>query len=327
MLERRSVLSSLILATAWALSPTVSAQDFPNRPIRMIVAFTAGTGSDLLARNITPELARLLGQPVLVDNRAGGGGIVGTESGARAPADGYTVTVASQGAMIIVPAMNPSTPYRHERDFVPIGGLARSGYVVVTANTPEAPRTFQELVARVRSAAQPTNFSSPGVGTATHLAGEIIIRQAGMRGAHVPYKGSAQALGDVASGQVLFGFDTTGATLPLVRGGKLRALAVSSASRIASLSDVPTLSEAGLKDFSIDGWWGLFAPIATPKDVVAKLSENLVRALQDPEVRRRLAAQEVEPFPISSQELAALIAREEPAFVKLVKDADLVQKP
>ena len=327
MLDRRSVLSSLILATAWAVSPTAAAQDFPNRPIRMIVAFTAGTGSDLLARNITPELSRLLGQQVIVDNRAGGGGIVGTEAGARAPADGYTVTVASQGAMIIVPAMNPNTPYRHERDFVPIGGLARSGYVVVTANTPEAPKTFQELVARVRAAPQPTNFSSPGVGTATHLAGEIIIRQAGMRGAHVPYKGSAQALGDVASGQVLFGFDTTGATLPLVRGGKLRALAVSSANRIASLSDVPTLSEAGLKDFSIDGWWGLFAPIATPKDVVAKLSENLVKALQDPEVRKRLAAQEVEPFPVSSQELTALIAREEPPFVKLVKDADLVQKP
>lgn len=326
--HRRTVLlSSLAVAASAALAPAAAASDFPNRPIRMIVAFTAGTGSDLLARNITPELGRLLGQPVIVENRAGGGGIIGTDSGARAPADGYTVTVASQGAMLIVPAMNPSTPYRHERDFVPIGGLARSGYVIVTANTPDAPKTFQELVQRVRASPQPTNFSSPGVGTATHVAGEVIIRQAGMKGVHVPYKGSAQALGDVASGQVLFGFDTTGATLPLVRAGKLRALAVSSARRSASLSEVPTLSEAGLKDFSIDGWWGLWAPAATPKDVVAKLSENLVKALNDPEVRKRLAAQEVEPFPVSSQELSALIAKEEPTFVKLVNEAGLVQKP
>ncbi|MFM1988059.1 MAG: hypothetical protein RJA99_1016 [Pseudomonadota bacterium] len=323
---RRALLLAALAASAAASVPPAAASDFPNRPIRMIVAFGAGTGSDLLARNFQPEFSRLLGQPVIVENRAGGGGIVGTEAGARAPADGYTITVASQGGMIVVPAMTPTASYRYGRDFVPIGGLARSGYVLVTANTPDAPKTFQDLSARVRAAPQPTSFASPGVGTATHLAGEIILRQASMKGAHIPYKGSAQALGDVASGQVLFGFDTVGAALPLIRGGKLRPLAVSSAARIASLPDVPTLSEAGLKDFSVDGWWGLFAPAATPKDVLARLSGELSKALNDPEVRKRLAAQEVEAFPISAQELDALITKEEPVFARMVRDANLVQQ-
>jgi tripartite-type tricarboxylate transporter receptor subunit TctC len=323
---RRAMLLSFAAALGLVAGTPARANDFPSRPIRIIVAFTPGTGSDLLMRNIVPELSKLLGTSVIVENRAGAGGLIGTEAGARAPADGYTLTVASSGAMLIVPTMSPTTAtYRYERDFVAVGGLARSAFVVVTADTPEAPKTFQELVARAKAAGT-VNFASPGVGTATHLAGEIILRNAGVKGANVAYRGSAQALNDVASGQVLFGFDTTGATLPLVKGNKLRALAVSSANRVASLPDTPTLSEAGVKDFSIAGWWGLFAPKATPPDVVAKISDALVKALNDPEVKKRLAVQEVEPFPIAARDFAALVTREEPLWSNMVIEANLVQK-
>jgi tripartite-type tricarboxylate transporter receptor subunit TctC len=324
--SRRTMLAVVSVALGMAAAAPSVASDFPSRPIKIIVAFTAGTGSDLLARNIVPELSKQLGTSVIVENRAGAGGMIGTEAGARAPADGYTLTVASSGAMLITPTMSPTTtPYRYERDFVAVGGLARSAFVIVTADTPEAPKTFQELSARAKAAGT-VNFGSPGVGTATHLAGEIILKKAGIKGSNVAYRGSAQALNDVASGQVLFGFDTTGATLPLVKGNKLRALAVSSANRVASLPDTPTLSESGLKDFSIVGWWGLFAPKATPPDVVAKISEALVKVLNDPEVKKRLAAQEVEPFPIAAREFAALVTKEEPVWSNMVIEANLVQK-
>jgi tripartite-type tricarboxylate transporter receptor subunit TctC len=322
---RRTALTGLAATALVGAAPQAWAQEFPTRPVKIIVAFTAGTGSDLLARNIVPELSRALGQSVIVENRAGGGGIVGTEAGARAPADGYTLTVASTGGMLIVPTMMPTAQYRYDKDFVPIGGLARSAYVLVTANTPEAPKTFGEMVERVRKAPG-TNFSSPGVGTATHLSGELILKTAGLKTTHVAYKGSAQALSDVASGQVMFGFDTTGATLPLIKGGKLRPLAVSSQNRVPSLPDVPTLSEAGLKGFFVDGWWGLYAPTGTPRDVVAKLSAALGKALSDPEVRKRMAAQEVEPYPLTPAEVTAQLVKEAPLWDQAVKELNLVQK-
>ena len=321
-MDRRKTLGALAATAALGLAMGMPAQaqsDFPNRPIKVIVAFTAGTGSDLLARNLTPELSRLLGQSVIVENRGGAGGIVGTEAGARAAPDGYTLTVASTGGMLIVPLMTPTAQYRHDKDFVPIGGMARSAYVLFTANTPDAPRTFQELVERVRKAPG-TNFASPGVGTATHLSGELILKTAGLKGTHVAYKGSAQALGDVASGQVLFGFDTTGAALPLIKGGKLRPLAVSSQNRVTSLPDVPTLGESGLKGFYLDGWWGLYAPANTPREIVAKLSDALGKTLTDPEVRKRLAAQEVEPYPLSAAETMAQLQKELPLWQQAVKD-------
>ena len=317
---RRKILAGLAAMSAlgWGLSAHAQS-DYPNRPVKVIVAFTAGTGSDLLARNLVPELSRQLGQSVIVENRGGAGGIVGTEAGARAQPDGYTLTVASTGGMLIIPLMTPTAQYRHDRDFVPIGGMARSAYVLFTANTPDAPRSFEELVERVRKSPG-TNFASPGVGTATHLSGELILKTAGLKATHVSYKGSAQALGDVASGQVLFGFDTTGAALPLIKGGKLRPLAVSSQNRVSSLPDVPTLGEAGLKGFYLDGWWGLYAPANTPREIVAKLSDALAKALTDPEVRKRLAAQEVEPYPLTPAETLAQLQKEAPLWQQAVKD-------
>lgn len=310
---------SLALAVALPLyMPWAQAQEvYPSKPVRIIVAFTAGTGSDVVGRIVANALSPILGQPVIIENRPGAGGMLGTEQGAKSPPDGYTITLASAGALIIAPLMSKSGPkYHAEKDFVPIGGLARSAFVIVTANTPEAPQTFQELVARVRE--KGANFGSPGTGTTTHLVGEVMLQKAGVKATHVPYRGSSQALTDTAAGQVGFAFDTVAGALPLVRAAKLRALAVSSAERISSMPNTPTLSEAGLPDYSIVSWWGLLAPAGTPADVVKKLSDALLRALEQPDVKAKLAAQEVQTFPSSSADFAALIRKETPMWTDLV---------
>lgn len=319
---RRHLLAALAVAATTCLPP-VQAQDvFPSKPVRIIVAFTAGTGSDVVGRIVAQAMSTILGQPVIIENRPGAGGMLGTEQGAKSPPDGYTITLASAGALFIAPAMSRSAPkYHAEKDFVPIGGLARSAFVVVTANTPEAPQTFQELTARIKE--KGGNFGSPGNGTTTHLVGEVLLQKAGVKATHVPYRGSAQSLIDTAAGQVAFAFDTVAGALPLVRGGKLRALAVSSADRTASMPNTPTLSEAGLPGFSIVSWWGLLAPAGTPPDVVKKLSDALVRALESPDVKVKLAAQEIMPFPLPSAEFAGLIRKEMPMWTDLVRENKL----
>ena len=305
----------------------LKAQTFPSKPLKIIVAFTAGTGSDLLARNFVPELSRYLSQQVIVENRPGAGGMIGTDAGARATADGYTLTIASAGAMLITPAMNPSTtPYRFEKDFVAIGGLARSAFALVTANSGDAPKSLSELAVRAKSMPNPVPFASPGSGTNTHLAGELMLKTAGIRGQHISYRGSAQALSDVVSGQVLFGFDTVGATLPLVKAGKLRAIAISAGSRLATLPEVPTMAESGLKDFTLAAWWGLFAPKGTPVENLSKVADALAKTLDDREVKRRFALQEVEPYPISGVDLTSLVQREEVQWSRIVQDLNMVQK-
>jgi tripartite-type tricarboxylate transporter receptor subunit TctC len=322
---RRHLCASIAIATSMSLGPTgaMAQEAFPNKPVRIIVAYTAGTGSDVVGRIVAQALSPILGQSVIIDNRPGAGGMLGTEQGAKSPPDGYTLTLASAGALIIAPAMSRNPPrYNVDKDFIPIGGLARSAFVVVTANTPEAPHTFQELLSRVKE--KGGNFGSPGTGTTTHLVGEVVLHQAGVKAQHVPYRGTAQSLVDTAAGQVGFAFDTVAGALPLVRGGKLRALAVSSAERIASMPGVPTLSEAGMPGYSIVSWWGLLAPVGTPPDVVKKLSDALLRALDSPEVKKSLAAQELEPYPLASAAYTALIRKETPMWTDLVKENKLV---
>jgi len=321
---RRHLSATLAIAAVMSLClPGAHAQDtFPSKPLRIIVAYTAGTGSDIVGRIVANALSPVLGQPVIIENRPGAGGMLGTEQGAKATPDGYTLTLASAGALIIAPAMSKGgQKYKAEADFVPIGGLARSAFVVVTANTPEAPLTFQELIKRSKDGSG--NYGSPGSGTTTHLVSEILLQKAGVKATHVPYRGSAQSLTDTAAGQVGFAFDTVAGALPLVRGGKLRALAVTSAERTPSLPNVPTLSEAGLQDFSIVSWWGLLAPAGTPPNVVKKLSDALLRALENPEVKSKLTAQEVQPFPLPYNEFASLIRKEIPMWRDLVRENKL----
>ncbi|MDM0104061.1 tripartite tricarboxylate transporter substrate-binding protein [Variovorax sp. J22R24] len=323
--QRRLLLRAALASTipgAWL--PAALAQPgerFPSRPIKLIVAFAPGTGSDALARIVATAMAPLLGQPLIVDNRAGAGGATGTEQGARAPADGYTLTLATTSTLLTHPALNPKARYRAERDFVPVAGLSRTAFVLVVADTPEAPRSLAELNERL--ARMGGSFGSPGVGTIGHLAAEYFLSRSGRRAVHVPYRGSGAALTDVAGGQLLFGCDTVVAALPLIRAARLRALFVTAQERLDTLSSVPTAAEAGMPQLALSAWWGLAAPAATSPAIVALLSDAVMKALASPEVRSQLASQQLEPMPLPSDAFGALIHSELPFWTEFVRQSGI----
>ena len=309
------------LALAASVLPA-AAQTFPDKPVKIVVAFAPGTGSDVLARLVANGMGPILGGNVIVDNRPGGGGVVGTDSVARAPADGYTLALGTTSTLVTNPALQPAVKYSVEKDFTPVAGLGKAWYVIVTANTPDTPKTFQELVARLK--AQPTPFASAGQGTITHLASEMFLHRMGITTAtHVPYKGSSQAMTDVAGGQVLFASDTIAAALPLIRGNKLRALAVTAPERVATLPDVPTTKELGYPDLRAHAWLVLMAPAGTPAPVVAKLSDAALKALATQDMKDKMKAQELEPMAMDSKALGEFIRGEAPYWNDFIKKSGI----
>ena len=320
---RTHPLARLAGAALFALAAvSASAQQFPDKPVKIVVAFAPGTGSDVLARLVANGMGPILGGNVIVDNRPGGGGVVGTDSVARAPADGYTLALGTTSTLVTNPALQPNVKYSVEKDFTPVAGLGKAWYVIVTANTPESPRTFQELVARLKSA--PSPFASAGQGTITHLASEMFLHRMGVKDAtHVPYKGSSQAMTDVAGAQVLFASDTVAAALPLIRAGKLRPLAVTAPERVATLPDVPTTKELGYPDLRAHAWLVLMAPANTPAPVVAKLSDAALKALATPEMKEKMKAQELEPMAMDSKALGQFIRAEAPYWNNFIKQTGI----
>jgi tripartite-type tricarboxylate transporter receptor subunit TctC len=309
-------------AAAFLFAVLPAAAQFPDKPVKIVVAFAPGTGSDVLARLVAHGMGPIIGGTVIVDNRPGGGGIVGTESVARSPADGYTVALGTTSTLVTNPALNPNVKYSVEKDFVPVAGLGKAWYVIVTANTPESPKTFQELVARLK--AQPASFGSAGQGTITHLASEMFLHRMGIKNAqHIPYKGSSQSMTDVSGGQVLFASDTVAAALPLIRGGKLRALAVTAPERVATLPDVPTTKELGYADLRAHAWLVLMAPVGTPAPVVAKLGDSAIKAMQAPEMKDKLKAQELEPMVMDGKALGEFIKAEQPYWSNFIKQSGI----
>ena len=314
-----------LLGLALAGTAGMAAEPFPSRPITLIVAFAPGTGSDAVARIVAGAMGNVLGQTVIVDNRSGAGGALGTEQGARAAADGTTLTLATTSTLLTNPALNPKLRYRPDKDFVPVAGLARTPFVLVTADKADTPHTLAELKTRLAGAGDA--FGSAGNGTITHLAAEYFVRQAGVQAVHVPYRGSGQALSDVAGGQLLFACDTPAAALPLIRGGKLRALAVSAPQRLTALPGVPTGAEAGLPSFDLSAWWGLVAPAGTPPAVVAILSEAAQKALTTPEVRQQLDALQLQPLPLGAEAFGALIRSEAPFWTEFLRRSGIRLEP
>lgn len=323
------------IGLAWlaaGLSATVSdaraAEPFPARPITLIVAFAPGTGGDAVARIVAGAMSKALGQSVIVDNRSGAGGAIGTEHGAHAAPDGYTLTLATTSTLLTNPVLNPKLRYRPDKDFVPVAGLARTPFVVVTANLPDTPHSLAELRQRLADKGDAgTSYGSAGIGTITHLAAEYFVRLAGARAPHVPYRGSGQALTDVAGGQLLFACDTPAAALPLIRGGRLRALAVSALQRLPALPDVPTGAEAGMPSFELSAWWGLAAPAGTPPAVVAALSDATLQALAAPEVHRQLEALQLEPMPLGAPAFGRLVRSEAPFWADFVRRSGIRLEP
>ncbi len=313
---RRALCITLLAAatgTAWAQP----GEHFPSRPIKIIVAFAPGTGSDAVARIVAGAMGAALDQSVIVENHSGAAGTLGTEQGARAAADGYTLTLATTSTLLTNPALNPKLRYQPDKDFVPIAGLARTPFVLVTADKAGTPHSLAELKARL--AGTGGAFGSSGTGTIGHLAAEYFVRQAGVQAVHVPYRGSGQALTDVAGGQLLFACDTVAAALPLIRGGMLRALAVSAPQQLSTLPGVPTGAQAGMPSFQLSAWWGLVAPAGTPPAVVALLSDAVLKALAAPQVRQTLDAQQLEPLPLGATAFGALMHDEAPFWAGFVR--------
>jgi tripartite-type tricarboxylate transporter receptor subunit TctC len=297
-----------LLATTLAWPAAAAAQDaFPTRAVRIVVAYAPGGTTDIVARLLADRISGPLGQPVLVENRPGGGAIIGTEAVARAVPDGHTLLMATNGSHGINSAIFRTMPYDPVRDFAPISILAAVPLVLVVP--PELPvRSVAELVAYLKARPDQLSYGSAGIGASGHLAAEMFTRMSGVPMQHIPYRGDGPALPDLLAGRIALMFVNLPAAIGFVRAGTLRALAVASGTRSPALPEVPTVREAGLADFQVDPWYGLMAPAATPAPVVARLNQLTVAALAEPAVQERLAGLGAQVIANSPTEFAAMLA-------------------
>jgi tripartite-type tricarboxylate transporter receptor subunit TctC len=302
---------------------SLSAQDYPGKPVRMVVGFPPGGGTDVVARIIAPPLSELLGQPVVIDNRPGATGTVAAGMVAKAPADGYTIMMGHVSVNAIAPSLFANLPYDVSKDFAPVA-LAASVPHLIVVHPSLAVTSLSGLIDYLKKTQYPLTFPSAGNGSMPHLAGEIFESLAGVKLVHVPYKGSGQSMQDLLGGQHLVAFDTVPASAPHVRSGKLRALAVSTPVRIAGFPDVPTAEEAGLAGYRVTTWYGVFAPAGTPGAIVNRLHAELVKAMRSPDTRAKLEGIGADgTVSRSPEEFAALVRADTARYAKIVKDIGL----
>ena len=314
------VLAGALLA---GLAAGAAAQDpaatYPNRPIRIVVGFSPGGATDIVARTVANEMQRTWGQPVVIDNKPGGGSNIGSDIVAKAPPDGYTLllgTIANATNMSIYKNMT----YDTLRDFAPVTQtVSAPSVLVVNPNVPA--NNLKELIALAKAQPGKLAYASSGAGGSPHLAGEMLAQRAGIQIIHVPYKGAAPALADVLSGVVAMGFKTALSAIPHMQTGKLRPIAVAAAQRLPQIPNVPTMAEAGMPGFEVSSWNGLLAPAKTPAPIIAKLHREVVRILALPEVRERFAAQGADPVGSSPEEFRAYIAAEIDKWAKVVRES------
>jgi tripartite-type tricarboxylate transporter receptor subunit TctC len=289
MLQRRKLVALIAAAAAVSAVPAVAqAQAYPSRPIRLIVPFAAGGTTDIVARIVGDKLGRELGQPVVIENRGGGGGAIGADAVAKAAPDGYILGVATVSTLATNPATNPKNPYDPIKDFSHIINLVNVPNVM-TINPKVPAKDMKEFIALLKKNPGKYSYASSGTGGISHLDGEQFKVLTGTFMVHIPYKGSGPALNDTIAGQVEAEFDNLPSSMPFIKAGKLRALGVQSDKRVEALPDVPTFAELGLKEANNMAWYGLVAPPNTPKDVIAKVNAAANRALQDADVKRHLA--------------------------------------
>src|SRR5262245_57592104 len=281
----QAVLPALPICGAHAAQPAVDAANYPSRPIRIVIGFTPGGQPDITARLIGAKLTETFRQQVVIDNRPGGGGVIGTKIVAGATPDGHTLLAVSS-AHVIAPAIRTNLPYDTLRDLAGISMTAAACYVLFVGPSFPA-RTVQELIATAKSKPGQLAFSSAGAGSGTHFAAELFMQIADIKSLHVPYKGIPEAMTDAMTGRVQFFMAPLASASPLVKEGKLRGLAVSSSKRVAVLPEVPTLAEAGLTGFRWDSWAGVLAPVKTPRSIIAKLNREIVRTLEHADIRDR----------------------------------------
>jgi len=311
--------AGLIIIALAVSSGTALAQSFPNKAVRMVVPFPAGGSTDIVGRTVAQKLSEMWGQPVVVDNRPGGGTTIGTDAVAKAPADGYTLLV-TPAPFTINPSLLAKLPYDALTDFAPIT-LINTTPLVLVVNPGVPAKSVKELIALAKARPGKLNFGSSGSGGSNHLAGELFNAMAGVKMVHIPYKGNAPALIDLAGGHVDLIFNGLTSALPLIKSGKLRALAVTSMQRSAALPDAPTLDEVALKGFVAVAWNGLGAPANTPRDVIAKINADVLRIVSSPELKERLKAEGSDPVGSTPGQYAAFLRAEVAKWAKVIKFA------
>jgi len=318
--RRLAVATFATVALAGALPAAQAA--YPERALRIVVPFSPGGATDMLARTIAQKLQESWGQSVVVDNRPGAGGNIGAAAGAKAAPDGYTLTLVAAGFMAVNPHIYDNPGYDSIKDFAPITQLVSAPLLLVV--NPSVPaRTFQEYVALVKTQPGKVALGNGGTGTAQHLGGEYLDMVAGMKSLHVPYKGSAPATTDLLGGQVQSMLDNMVTLVPHVKSGKLRALAVTSKQRVSTFPDVPTVAESGLPGFETGTWYGIAAPAGTPPDVVDKLQREIVRILALPDIAEKFVQQGLYPVGNTPAEFARYIEAERAKAGRIVKAANI----
>ena len=318
-------LSATTLALGAALSivaPLAAAQNYPTRPIRFVITYPPGGTTDFIGRPVAQKLSEFLGQPVVVDNRGGAGGVIATVTVAQAPADGYTLLLGTSAGMLINPLLNPKLPYDAFRDFSPVSRTNVNPQALVA--TPSLPaNNIKELIAYARANPGKLNLSSSGIGTPNHLGGEMLKYMAKLDIVHVAYKGGGAATADLIAGSVHLQFSSIPTVLTHVKSGRLKFLAIGSAKRSPALPDLPTIAESGVPGYEYTTWYGVFGPHGMAKPVVAQLNRAVVKAIASPDVSQRFMSQGAEPSSSSPEELTQYMRAESARWAKVIKAAGI----
>jgi tripartite-type tricarboxylate transporter receptor subunit TctC len=308
------------LASAPIFSSVAQAQNYPAKPVRMIVPFPAGGATDIVARLVAQKLGDAVGQQVIVDNRGGAAGTIGSDLAAKAPPDGYTILIGTSSTHAIAQSLYAKLPYDSVKDFTPVIGIA-TATIVLSAHPSVPAKTVKELIALAKAKPDALSFASSGSGGVSHLVGEMFKAQAGVQMLHVPYKGDAPALADLVGGQVSLEFGTALSFLPYIQSGRLKALAVTSLKRSQVMPNVPTVAESGLRGFEALQWFGVFAPAGTRADVVMRLNSEIAKILHTADMRERLTKLASEVMADTPDEFAAFQKAEITKWAKVVKDS------
>ncbi len=318
----KKLFPGLAVAMAAFCAVTAQANDYPRGPVKMVVGFAAGGGTDIAARIVAEKLAPELGQPVVIENRAGAGGTIAAQAVSKSRADGYTLLFGSGAELVINPVTRKVAQYNVLKDFEPVAEVGAVSFALVVPSASPA-TDVASLVSLVRNRAGRANFSSFGIGSTNHLIGELFIQKAGVKATHVPYQGSAPAMAALLAGEIDFAFETASVAMPQVKAGKLRALATPSRARLKDMPDLPTLQESGFRDLTAEGWLGVFAPPGTPQPVVQRLNQALVKVLAMPEVAAKLTERGITLAPGSAEAFRAKLAQEVDKWSAVAKQSGI----
>lgn len=318
---RRHLIAALATGTlAFLGAPAASAQEFPSRPIKLVAPLAPGGATDLVARVLAERAGKILGQPMVVENRPGAGGTVGSALVVQSPPDGHTLLMGTIGTLAISPAMYPKMPYDTDRDLTPVVLVAGGQFALVVHPSFPA-RNFEEFLEQARAQPGKINYGSAGNGSTLHLGMELLASMAGLQLTHVPYKGSGPLVTALAAGEVQVGLPDVPSVMQFVRSGRLRALAVTGMQRDPTLPDVPTVTESGIRGYDVVVWLGVMAPARTPPEIIKRLNEAMVRALREPEVSARLKEFGMQVYASSPSEFARFLSAERAKWEPIVKSS------